>query len=151
MVDRLFADEYLARLYDCWHPRSARDDFDFYLPRIMAADALLDIGCGTGMLLTEASRRGHAGRLCGLDPAGGMLAVAQQCLGIEWVLGDALAAAGLGSFDLVVMTGHAFRVLVTDDDIADTLASVRGALRPEGRFAFETRNPAASRWEHWRP
>jgi SAM-dependent methyltransferase len=73
MVDRLFADPYLAGVYDAWHPREVREDYDFYLPLIKAAGDVLDVGCGTGTLLTEARDAGHTGRLCGLDPALGML------------------------------------------------------------------------------
>jgi hypothetical protein len=49
------------------------------------------------------------------------------------------------------MTGHAFQVLVTDDELRVSLRAVRAALRPGGRFAFETRNPAARAWEAWTP
>ena len=50
-------------------------------------------------------------------------------------------------FDLVVMSGHAFQVLLGDDEIRSALAAVRAALVPGGRFAFETRNPPARTWE----
>jgi SAM-dependent methyltransferase len=151
MADRLFADDYLAGLYDVWHPRSQRDDYDFYLPRIMSAGSVLDVGCGTGTLLTEARRRGHRGRLCGLDPAQGMLARARQHSDIDWVLGDLRSARWTSEFDLVVMTGHAFQVLLTDDELAAAVSYVRQALKPGGRFAFETRNPLVRSWEGWRP
>jgi hypothetical protein len=36
------------------------------------------------------------------------------------------------------MTGHAFRWLVTDEDLAASLAAVHAALRPGGRFVFGT-------------
>jgi SAM-dependent methyltransferase len=85
MPDRLFADAYLASLYDAWSPREVRDDYDFYLPRIMSAGAVLDVGCGTGTLLHEARQRGCLGRLCGLDPADGMLKHSRQRDDIEWV------------------------------------------------------------------
>ncbi|MFN3520810.1 MAG: class I SAM-dependent methyltransferase [Phenylobacterium sp.] len=151
MVDRLFSDAYLAGLYDVWHPREVRDDFDFYMPRVMAAKAVLDVGCGTGMMLHDARDRGHAGRLCGLDPAEGMLARARRRTDVEWVLGDLVSAGFEDAFDLVVMTGHAFQTLVEDDEIAAALAAVRRALTADGRFAFETRHPAARAWEQWRP
>lgn len=151
MIDRLFADTYLASLYDLWHPRKVRSDFDFYLPRVMAADAVLDLGCGTGMMLHDARDAGHEGRLCGLDPAPGMLQRARRRKDIEWVLGDLPSTGWTAAFDLVVMTGHAFQAIVTDAELIELLAAIRRALVPQGRFAFETRNPAAGAWKEWKP
>jgi SAM-dependent methyltransferase len=151
MVDHLFADPYLAAVYDAWHPRSVRDDYDFHLPRILTAGAVLDAGCGTGTLLHEARRAGHSGRLCGLDPAPGMLNRARKRTDIEWVLGDLPSAGWTAEFDLIVMTGHAFQALVSDEDLRDFMAAVRGTLVPGGCFAFETRNPSVRAWERWTP
>ena len=151
MVDVLFADNYLAGVYDRWHPRAVRDDYDFYLPLIMAAGSVLDVGCGTGTLLHEARSAGHAGRLCGLDPARGMLERARARSDIEWVLGDLPSTGWNDQFDLIVMTGHAFQAITTDADLRDFASAVAQALRPGGCFAFETRNPAAGAWERWRP
>lgn len=147
MADLLFDDTDLAALYDAMNP--GRDDFAFYRPLVMAADAVLDVGCGTGAMLHEARDAGHRGRLCGLDPAAGMLAQARRRADVEWVLGDLSSTTWSAEFDLVVMTGHAFQVLVEDAEIAAALAAIRRALRPGGRFAFETRNPAARAWEAW--
>ena len=151
MADRLFTEPALAALYDRWAPAPQRGDFGFYLPLVMSAGSVLDVGCGTGELLRLARQAGHTGRLCGLDPAPAMLALARQRPDIEWVLADAAAAAWRQEFDLVVMTGHAFQVLVSDDEIRGALAAVRAALAPAGRFAFETRNPAARAWQDWTP
>jgi SAM-dependent methyltransferase len=151
MADRLFSDTDLAALYDRWWPRDQRKDFDFYLPLVMAAEAVLDAGCGTGALLHEARRSGHRGRLCGLDPAAGMLAQARKRRDIEWVPGDLTAVAWAHEFDLVVMTGHAFQALIEDDALRTSLAAIRLALTNNGRFAFETRNPLARAWERWTP
>jgi SAM-dependent methyltransferase len=149
VVDRHFADPDLAVWYDRFCPWDERDDLAFYLPMVMAARSVLDAGCGTGQLLRRARDDGHAGRLCGLDPAAGMLAVARARTDIEWVEGDLTSVPRADRFDLIVMSGHAFQVLVTDDEIRIALAAVRGALTDDGRFAFETRNPAARAWEHW--
>jgi SAM-dependent methyltransferase len=151
MVDQLFADAYLASLYDAWHPRETRVDYDLYLPRIMSSTAVLDVGCGTGTLLKDARRLGHSGRLCGLDPASGMLDCARESEDIDWVLGDLQSASWSAIFDLVVMAGHAFQAIARDEDIRASLASVRRALVPGGMFAFETRHPAARAWERWKP
>ena len=151
MVDRLFSDASLAALYDLLCPRAERSDFDFYMPYIMSAQSVLDVGCGTGTMLHEARQAGHTGRLCGLDPASGMLAQARKRADIEWLLGDLASVDWQQEFDLIVMTGHAFQVLVGDDELRAALTAIRLALTENGRFAFETRNPAARAWESWKP
>ncbi len=149
MVERQFTEDRLAALYDVFFPPGQRDDFAFYLPLVMSARAVLDVGCGTGALLRLARESGHAGRLCGLDPTPGMLTQARQRTDIEWVLGDLSSVTWDREFDLVVMTGHAFQELIGDDEIRAALAAIRSALIDGGRFAFETRNPRDRAWERW--
>ncbi|MGH9014187.1 MAG: class I SAM-dependent methyltransferase [Acidimicrobiia bacterium] len=151
MVDRQFSDAGLAALYDLLNPWERRGDFGFYLPLVMSAEAVLDVGCGTGALLHKARDAGHTGRLCGLDPAGGMLEQARKRSDIDWILGDLASVGWDRQFDLVVMTGHAFQVLVEDDELRGSLAAIRSALTEDGRFAFETRNPLVRAWEQWTP
>ncbi|MFK0294257.1 class I SAM-dependent methyltransferase [Streptomyces sp. NPDC090442] len=148
-----------AEWYDALNPWGP--DNDFYLGLARAADAVLDVGCGTGTLLHRAREAGHTGRLCGLDPDPAMLRRARRRadLDIEWILADAAAAdapevAGSGpgaGFDLVVMTGHAFQCLIGDAELRAALAAIHSALRDGGRFAFETRNPLVRPWERWTP
>ena len=102
-------------------------------------------------MLHEARKAGHKGRLCGLDPAPGMMAQARKQSDIEWVLGDLSSVVYSREFSLVVMTGHAFQVLVEDADLRAALAAIAAALTETGRFAFETRNPLARAWERWTP
>ncbi|MBB5078041.1 class I SAM-dependent methyltransferase [Nonomuraea endophytica] len=84
MADRLYTEPRLAELYDTLC--AGRPDFAFYLPLVMEAGSVLDVGCGTGELLIAARDAGHAGRLTGLDPADAMLGVARRRAGVEWVL-----------------------------------------------------------------
>ena len=149
MVDRLFVDARLAALYDAFC--AGRADFDFYLPLVMSSESVLDVGCGTGALLHKAREAGHTGRLCGLDPAEGMLEQARKRLDIEWILGDLASVRWEREFDLVVMTGHAFQVFVDDEEVQASLVAICSALVDEGRFAFETRNPQVRGWEVWTP
>ncbi len=150
MVDRHFSEPKLAELYDLFAPWGEPDD-DFYLPLVMSAASVLDVGCGTGLLLRTVREVGHSGRLCGLDPAAAMLAQAGGRTDIEWILGDLSTVSFDNEFDLVVMTGHAFQVFLTDDQVRTVFAAIRSTLTEGGRFAFETRNPLARGWERWTP
>ena len=147
-VDPAYDDERLARVYDAenpWHPQD-----DFYLALDLAADAVLDVGCGTGTRLAVARERGHLGRLVGVDPGRGMLAVARRKSDrVQWVRGDAQTLDLGRRFDLVTMTGHAFQELLDDDAVRAALRSFARHLVPGGLLAFETRNPAARAWERW--
>jgi SAM-dependent methyltransferase len=149
LADRYFSDAELAALYDLFSPRDRRSDYDFYLPMAMSARAVLDVGCGTGSFLHELRDAGHQGRLCGLDPAGGMLAQARRRSDVEWIQGDLGSVRWNREFDFIVMTGHAFQALVEDQDVRLALSAVRAALTPDGSFAFESRNPQVREWERW--
>jgi SAM-dependent methyltransferase len=153
VVDRAFSEQKLADLYDLFAPWGGRSGDDrFYMELILEAGSVLDVGCGTGLLLRKAREFGHTGRLVGLDPAQAMLDVARRDRGdIVWTYGDLETVEFDQKFDLVIMSGHAFQVFVTDDQVRLALTAVHAALRDTGRFAFETRNPAYRRWEGWVP
>jgi SAM-dependent methyltransferase len=145
----MYSDEEAAALYDVLSPWGPSDDF--YLSLVMDAASVLDVGCGTGGLLNRARQTGHAGRLCGVDPDLASLDVARRGTDIEWVAATAASMTFDREFELAVMTGHAFQVLVEDDDVRASLSAIRRALVDGGRFAFETRNPLARAWESWNP
>ena len=62
----MYSDADAAALYDQLNPWGPSDDF--YLSNVMAAPSVLDVGCGTGMLLHRAREASHTGMLCGVDP-----------------------------------------------------------------------------------
>lgn len=147
-VDPAYADVAQATLYDAecpWHPQD-----DFYLALDLAAASVLDVGCGTGTRLVRAREVGHRGRLVGVDPGKGMLAVARAKTDrVEWVYGDAQSFDLDAGFGLITMTGHAFQVLLDDAAVSAALANFHRHLAPDGLLAFETRNPSARAWESW--
>jgi SAM-dependent methyltransferase len=144
-----YSDEEAAALYDVLNPWGPSDDF--YLGLVMDARSVLDVGCGTGALLHRARERGQAGRLCGVDPDEASVDVARRRTDIEWVSATAASMTFNHEFELALMAGHAFQMLISDNDVRDSLAAIRRALVSGGRFAFETRNPIARAWEQWNP
>jgi SAM-dependent methyltransferase len=148
--ERGYTDPRLASLYDAMNPWGPSDDF--YLELIRSARSVLDLGCGTGLLLRAAVAEGHAGRLVGVDPAAAMLAEARRDPAhIAWIEGDARTVDLGERFELAIMANHAFQVLLTDEDVRAVLENVQRHLGDDGRFAFETRNPAVKEWEGWTP
>ncbi|HEX5496490.1 MAG TPA: class I SAM-dependent methyltransferase [Mycobacteriales bacterium] len=149
----MYSDAEIAALYDVMNPwDGTRFGSDaFYTDLVMAVGAVLDVGCGTGSMLHQARDLGHTGRLVGLDPDAAMLDRARRRTDGEWVLGAAADAAWDRRFDLATMTSHAFQCLIGDQEMRASLAAIRAALVDGGRFAFETRHPAARAWEGWNP
>lgn len=102
---------------------------------------LLDIGCGAGHFLAEASKRV---RCIGIDISAQVLAYAKQRL--EWS-GAKLAQANIESlkgdtkFDYIVSIGSLEHVL----DISNALDSIRNLLAPNGKWYFFCPN---SKWKH---
>jgi SAM-dependent methyltransferase len=143
----------LAELYDDENVWDASANFYRDLARRIGARTLLDIGCGTGTV-TRGIAAVIGGPVVGVDPAGPMLQVAQRNTAheaVEWIEADARNARLGRTFDLIIMTGHAFQGFVTREDQAALLATIAAHLAPDGRFAFDTRNPSAQEWLEWTP
>ncbi len=117
----------------------------------MDAPSVVDVGCGTGVLLHRARESGHTGRLCGLDPDVAALDRARSRTDVEWVQGKAADMAWDREFALAVMASNVFQVLVTDEELRASLAAIRAALVHGGRLVFGTRNPGGRAWERWNP
>jgi SAM-dependent methyltransferase len=148
-----FTEDDVAAFYDQmypWRPEPGSSDA-LYTQAAMAANSVLDVGCGTGQMLHRLRDDGHTGRLAGIDPDAAALRRARrrEDLDIEWVDGTAADIAWTKEFELATMAGNAFQCLVEDDEVRTSLAAVRGALADGGRFLFETRHPQARAWEQW--
>jgi len=149
--DALYEDAALARFYDLDNDWTA--DRAYCLDLARGCGSVLDLGCGTGELAIRIAAD-HGADVVGVDPAGAMLEIARAKPGartVSWVCADA-RRLGLGRrFDLIVMTGHAFQVFLTDADRAACLAAIARHLAPNGRFILDSRNPEAREGEEWGP
>jgi streptomycin 6-kinase/ubiquinone/menaquinone biosynthesis C-methylase UbiE/RimJ/RimL family protein N-acetyltransferase len=151
VTDEHYLNPKLARIYDFnsgWnHER------EFYLK--LAGDApkkILDLGCGTGLICNALAANGH--QVTGVDPAIAMLNVAREReFGdhVNWIQSRAQDLNLGENFDLIIMTGNAFQVFLTETDLNAICAAIQRHLSPEGLFVFESRNPNldwSSRWNY---
>jgi len=124
---------YRGRLHDEIVTRTV----DLALARCPAPDRVLDVGCGTGLLLRELARRLPAAtELTGIDAASGMVSQARARVGdprLNFVPGAAERLPfGDAAFDLVIST-------TSFDHWADQragLAECRRVLAPGGLFVL---------------
>ena len=147
MTDLHYEHPKLVSIYDLGNGWS--NDRDFYLS-LAGKDPkrVLDLGCGTGLLCNAYAEQGHL--VTGVEPSASMLAVARGSRfgdQIAWAQSSSQEFRSEKRFDLIVMTGHAFQVLLDDGDISATFSRVREHLASDGLFAFETRNPVID-WAH---
>jgi SAM-dependent methyltransferase len=149
MQDRLFHDPELVQFYDA--ENGWGDDTRYCLRLAEGARSVLDLGCGTGLL---AAALGGDREVWGVDPAAAMLAMAQGREGgdrVTWVEADARTVRLERRFDLVLLTGHAFQCFLTAADQRALCETIAAHLAPEGRFIFDSRNPAREEWRDWVP
>lgn len=139
----------IAELYDAANQRAADTEFYLSLAR-KNVNSVLDLGCGTGTLCCALAERGH--HVTGVDPSAAMLAVARRkshSEKVEWIESSAQEYRSDKRFDLIVMTGHAFQVLLTDEDVLAAFATMREHSNTQGRVAFEARNPLLDWAREW--
>ena len=153
MPDNHYENPRLTELYDLDSPWSA--DREFYLELAGSAQKpmdILDLGCGTGLLCDAYAAKGHS--VTGVDPSAAMLTVARKKpngTAIDWVNASAQDYRSDKRFDLIIMTGHAFQVLLTDEDITAAFKTMKHHLKPDGLAVFESRNPSIdwrSQWDY---
>jgi len=149
MTDLHYEEPMLAAIYDFDNEWSI--DGEFYLSLAgLTPCTILDLGCGTGLLSDALATLGH--EVTGVDPAAAMLDIARQRPNgnrITWVQSTAQAFRSSHRFDLIVMTGNTFQVLLDDEAIRNTFTTMRCHLAANGRIAFETRNPAINWPVRW--
>jgi len=101
------------------------------------AGRLLDVGCGPGLLLDEARRRGYA--TVGLELTRTAARHARQVLGLDVREVPLEAFDEPGGFDVVVLAD----VLEHLDDPVDGIERAAGLLRPGGVLCLVTPDPSS--------
>jgi SAM-dependent methyltransferase len=150
-MDSLIAEFYdprLVAIYDAVCPLDGYEALYLNLAAALAAETILDVGCGTGLLTYQLAMQGH--RLIGLEPAPHMLAQAQQRLqshDVQWIAGGVEQLTALEA-DLAIMTAHVAQFFLEDAEWQQALEALHAALRPGGHLAFESRNPLVQPWTH---
>jgi SAM-dependent methyltransferase len=141
--------EPLARYYDLFTEESA------YEPVIAQVEAwaqaqglagrqLLDVACGTGKSFVPMLERGYEVAGCDISPA--MVAEARdKAPDAEILVADMRDLPWSGDFDLVTCMDDAVNYLLTTEDLRAAVASMAGALRPDGILIFDSNTVATYR------
>ncbi|MCW5623212.1 MAG: class I SAM-dependent methyltransferase [Burkholderiales bacterium] len=121
------------------------------LPHIPADAELLDLCCGTGLLMQPLAAAGY--RVTGLDNSAAMLACARRnAPGATTLLADARHFELPDRFHGVFCTSASLNHIDTADDLAAVFARVHAALHAGGIFVFDLNHPRQMvRWWRGRP
>jgi SAM-dependent methyltransferase len=102
-------------IYQFQHPRIDLRAMVCDRAGLAGTEVVADIGCGNGLYLAELARRGHRGRLLGVDLSAGMLAAARAAVSAHTVPAHTVPAAG-------VVVGDAAALPLADGAAEVTLA-----------------------------
>jgi SAM-dependent methyltransferase len=134
-----------AQYYDLAPVYQNRTDAAFYLARALEANGpVLELGCGSGRILTPISRAGVD--ITGLDASPAMLDICRarlrdEGLSAHTVLGDMRHFDLQRKFALITIPFRPFQHLLDPPDQMACLESVRRHLAPEGRFIVDVFDP----------
>ena len=136
----------IAALYDPWS-RSVTEDVGFYVAEARKAGGpVVELGIGTGRIAIPIARQGI--RVIGVDSSREMLAACRRRAAEEGVaelldlrLGDLRRPPLEEQVPLVICPFRSYLHLADDGERVESLAAVRSALRPGGRFVFDVFAP----------
>ena len=155
--------QFTAEFYDHVTPYKERTDVAFFVQAAQECGGpVLEVGCGTGRVLTPIARAGIA--ITGLDLAESMLAVCRERLAAESPEVQArvrLVQADMRDFDLtsqgathfqsalhlppynlITLPFRPFQHLITVEDQLACLATLHRHLAPDGKLILDLFNPS---------
>ena len=111
----------------------------------LAGERLLDVGCGTGKSFLPLLERGFQVTACDISPD--MVELAQRKAGgrADVHVADMRRLPVFGEFDLITCIDDAINHLLSADEVADALGSMRENLAPGGLLVFDVNTLAAYR------
>lgn len=124
------------------HKSSKADFVEDFLTQKPAT--LLDIGCATGQMAIDLSRRGH--RVVGIDLDASMISIAKndgKLTSVNFMEMDMLLVDQYftpQSFDLISCVGNTLVQLDSIDKIRSMIQKIRDLLNPEGVFIMQNVN-----------
>lgn len=136
-----------ASLYDIVHGGFANPEtFQFYFGQIQrCGPPVLELACGTGHVLIPLAEAGAD--ILGLDISAEMLRececkASERKVEVKAILGDMRRFDLERKFATIFIAGNSFQHLLTSEDVSACFASVKGHLKPGGRFIVEVFNPS---------
>ena len=149
--DALAAYEAIAPFYDDFTSGYAHETWLAEMERLLQEAGLrgrriLDVACGTGKSSLPLVRRGYEVTACDISP--GMVAVARGRLGLppgRVFVADMRALPELEPFDAATCMDDSLNYLLEEEDLRLALASIAGALRPDGLLLFDLNSMATYR------
>jgi SAM-dependent methyltransferase len=129
----------LANFYDAFVDQDVYDEYLILLDKYTSIGSLLDIGCGTGSLSVEFSRRGY--QVTATDLSEEMLQIArfrakESQIDMDFYVYDMLDPIGY-HFDTVVASMDVLNHLTDLEDVQFGLTNIYEALNPNGVFLFD--------------
>ena len=115
--------------------------------RDVAGLSVLDLACGEGFYARLLKLRGAA-RVVGVDLSAEMIrlargAEAEEPLGIDYLIGDAIGFRSDETFD-VVTAAYLLNYAESEETLAAMCRTIAVALKPGGRFVTVNNNPSQS-------
>lgn len=100
----------------------------------------LDVGCGTGRLLSKLQHTFPASRGFGIDISSQMVETC-RAKGLDVAQADFFAFQPATSFDVVFLEFNVFGYLIVQNGLADTIRHLRRLVGDHGAIVFDILNP----------